>query len=128
MVDLGSRRRSPAHTRGGRCGIFYWKAIVPFVLGLILLAGFSQHGSLPLGFLQSSTVARQQLLANCTTADGTSKCNCPQAATVTDGATSTAVLQLANKVSVATVDKVLHAAASDRPAEQIVRVRVISAN
>ena len=122
MVDLGSRRRSPAHTRGGRCGIFYWKAIVPFVVGLILLAGFSQHGSLPLGFLQVSTNARQQPLSNCTTTRGVVKCTCPQAPNITDGASSSTVLQLANKVSAATVDKVLDAAASDRPAQQIVRV------
>ena len=98
---------------------------MPFVLGLILLAGFSQHASLPLGFLQSSTDARQQqqLLSNCTTAGSNVKCNCPQAPNITQGASSSTVLQLANKVSVATVDKVLGAAASDRPADQIVRVR-----
>ena len=121
MVDLARRR--PAN-RTGRSASVSWKVAAPLLIALALLAAFSGHKLLRLGFSQTRADAQLQYSRNCTSTTGSNvTCDCLPAADIFDGATSTTVLRLANKVSVATVDKVLDAASSERPAEQTVRVR-----
>ena len=94
---------------------------MPLLIALAFLAAFSGHRLLPLGFLHTTSNALQlHPSSNCTSKGGDNEsCNGPPVPDITDGATSTTVLRLANKVSVQTVDKVLDAATSERPGQTV---------